>query len=108
MPLQELIDRHCGGVIGGWDNLLGCVPWAAQPAPYHALTISPDCSSIIPGGCSVPIMPKHDCETALCVCPVLVIDASPTLTLERNYYTGWTMIRSRISVRASARVPSLS
>lgn len=34
IPLRELIDKHCGGVIGGWDNLLG----------------------IIPGGCSVPVL----------------------------------------------------
>eukprot|EP00026_Physarum_polycephalum_P007235 Phypoly_transcript_07293.p1 GENE.Phypoly_transcript_07293~~Phypoly_transcript_07293.p1 ORF type:complete len:516 (-),score=73.91 Phypoly_transcript_07293:110-1612(-) len=43
IPLKELIERHCGGVIGGWDNLLG----------------------IIPGGSSVPVLPKHICETVL-------------------------------------------
>ncbi|CAG9310025.1 unnamed protein product [Blepharisma stoltei] len=43
IPLKELIDRHCGGVKGGWDNLLG----------------------IIPGGSSVPILPKRICETVL-------------------------------------------
>ncbi|CAG9323612.1 unnamed protein product [Blepharisma stoltei] len=43
IPLKELIDRHCGGVKGGWDNLLG----------------------IIPGGSSVPILPKKICETVL-------------------------------------------
>lgn len=36
VPLKDLIERHCGGVIGGWDNLL----------------------AIIPGGSSVPLMPK--------------------------------------------------
>jgi NADH dehydrogenase (ubiquinone) flavoprotein 1 len=40
IPLRELIDRHCGGVRGGWDNLL----------------------AIIPGGSSVQLMPKHICE----------------------------------------------
>ena len=45
IPLQELIEKHCGGVRGGWDNLLG----------------------IIPGGSSVPVLPKGDCETALYV-----------------------------------------
>lgn len=40
IPLRELIDRHCGGVRGGWDNLL----------------------AIIPGGSSVQLMPKHVCE----------------------------------------------
>jgi len=43
IPLKELIDRHCGGVIGGWDNLLG----------------------IIPGGSSVPVLPKNICENVL-------------------------------------------
>jgi NADH:ubiquinone oxidoreductase subunit F (NADH-binding) len=44
IPLKDLIERHCGGVRGGWDNLLG----------------------IIPGGASVPVLPKHLCETVLC------------------------------------------
>jgi NADH dehydrogenase (ubiquinone) flavoprotein 1 len=43
MPLKEMIDKHCGGVRGGWDNLLG----------------------IIPGGCSVPVIPKSICEDVL-------------------------------------------
>lgn len=40
IPLRDLIERHCGGVRGGWDNLL----------------------AIIPGGSSVQLMPKHICE----------------------------------------------
>lgn len=43
IPLRELIERHCGGVIGGWDNLL----------------------AIIPGGSSVPMLTKANCEEAL-------------------------------------------
>jgi len=43
IPLKELIQRHCGDVRGGWDNLLG----------------------IIPGGSSVPVIPKHICEDAI-------------------------------------------
>ncbi|KAI9168994.1 hypothetical protein LWI28_005100 [Acer negundo] len=43
MPLRELIERHCGGVRGGWDNLL----------------------AIIPGGSSVPLLPKHICDDVL-------------------------------------------
>jgi len=43
IPLRELIERHAGGVRGGWDNLLG----------------------IIPGGASVPVLPKSICETVL-------------------------------------------
>lgn len=26
IPLKELLERHCGGVIGGWDNLLAVIP----------------------------------------------------------------------------------
>ncbi|CAD8093623.1 unnamed protein product [Paramecium primaurelia] len=43
IPLKELIERHCGGVRGGWDNL----------------------KCIIPGGSSVPMLPKEICETVL-------------------------------------------
>jgi len=43
IPLKELIERHAGGVKGGWDNLL----------------------CIIPGGSSVPLLPKPQCETVL-------------------------------------------
>ena len=40
IPLRELIERHCGGVRGGWNNLL----------------------CIIPGGASVPLLPKSICD----------------------------------------------
>ncbi len=43
IPLKELIEKHAGGVRGGWDNLL----------------------AIIPGGASVPILPKSICDTVL-------------------------------------------
>ncbi len=43
IPLRELIDKYCGGVRGGWDNLLG----------------------VIPGGSSVPVIPKSVCDTVL-------------------------------------------
>ncbi|MDF1585978.1 NADH-quinone oxidoreductase subunit NuoF [Marinimicrococcus flavescens] len=41
IPLKELIEKHCGGVRGGWNNLL----------------------AVIPGGSSVPLMPKSVCDT---------------------------------------------
>ena len=41
IPLKELINTHAGGVIGGWDNLL----------------------AIIPGGASVPLLPKLICDS---------------------------------------------
>ncbi|MDH3581503.1 MAG: NADH-quinone oxidoreductase subunit NuoF [Hyphomicrobiales bacterium] len=40
IPLRELIDRHAGGVRGGWDNLL----------------------AVIPGGSSVPCLPADTCQ----------------------------------------------
>ncbi len=43
IPMRELIDRYCGGVRGGWDNLL----------------------AVIPGGSSVPLLPKDICDTVL-------------------------------------------
>ncbi len=43
IPLKELIERHAGGVRGGWDNLL----------------------AVIPGGSSVPLLPKDICDTVL-------------------------------------------
>jgi NADH-quinone oxidoreductase subunit F len=43
IPLKELIERHAGGVRGGWDNLL----------------------AIIPGGSSVPCIPKSICDSVL-------------------------------------------
>jgi len=43
VPLKELIEKHAGGVRGGWDNLL----------------------AIIPGGSSVPVLPRSICDTVL-------------------------------------------
>ena len=43
IPLRELIDKHAGGVRGGWDNLL----------------------AVIPGGASVPLLPKSICDDVL-------------------------------------------
>jgi len=65
--LRELIDRHCGGVRGGWDNL----------------------KAIIPGGSSTPILPAKLCgdqmmdfdalkdsESGLGTAAVIVMDKS--------------------------------
>ena len=43
VPLRELIDKYAGGVRGGWDNLL----------------------AVIPGGASVPVIPKSVCDDVL-------------------------------------------
>ncbi len=43
IPLRELLDRHCGGVRGGWDNI----------------------KAVIPGGSSVPLLTKAQCDDAI-------------------------------------------
>ncbi len=43
IPLRELIEKHAGGVKGGWSNLL----------------------AVIPGGSSTPLLPKNVCDTVL-------------------------------------------
>jgi NADH-quinone oxidoreductase subunit F len=42
IPFRELIDRHAGGIRGGWDNLL----------------------AVIPGGSSVPLVPAAEIADA--------------------------------------------
>ena len=34
VDLRELIDRHAGGVRGGWDNLLAVIPGGSS-VPLH-------------------------------------------------------------------------
>ena len=41
ISLKELIETHAGGVVGGWDNL----------------------QAVIPGGSSMPLLPKKTCDT---------------------------------------------
>ncbi len=43
IPFRELIDRHCGGIRGGWGNL----------------------KAIIPGGSSVPCLPSELAKEAI-------------------------------------------
>ena len=43
IPLKDLIEKHAGGVRGGWDNLM----------------------AVIPGGSSTPVIPKSVCDSIL-------------------------------------------
>lgn len=43
IPLKDLLERHCGGVRGGWSNL----------------------QAVIPGGSSVPVMDENDCQDVM-------------------------------------------
>jgi len=67
IPLRELLEKHAGGVRGGWDNLL----------------------AVIPGGSSMPLVPASQCvplpmdfdgtkevKSALGTAAVIVMDKS--------------------------------
>ena len=67
IPFRELIEKHCGGIRGGWDNLL----------------------AVIPGGASVPLVPAEqiidapmdfdalrDLKSGLGTAAVIVMDKS--------------------------------
>ncbi|MBV8972457.1 MAG: NADH-quinone oxidoreductase subunit NuoF [Sphingomonadaceae bacterium] len=67
VPFRELIETHCGGIRGGWENLL----------------------AVIPGGSSVPLVPAHqivdcpmdfdalkDLKSGLGTAAVIVMDKS--------------------------------
>jgi len=43
IPFEELIEKHCGGIRGGWDNL----------------------KAVIPGGSSVPVLPASIARGAI-------------------------------------------
>lgn len=65
IPLKELLEKHCGGVRGGWGNLLG----------------------IVPGGSSVPILNAKQSGEVLCVPDLLQSPRHQLLSL------GWISIR---------------
>ena len=46
ITLRELLERHCGGVRGGWSNL----------------------QAVIPGGSSVPVLDENDCQNVRVLC----------------------------------------
>src|SRR5437868_5674191 len=54
IPMRELIERHAGGVRGGWDNLL----------------------AVIPGGSSTPCLPAPVCDNVLMDFDSLVAEKS--------------------------------
>ncbi|KAH9831455.1 NADH-ubiquinone oxidoreductase [Rhodofomes roseus] len=76
IPLKDLIEKHCGGVVGGWDNLLG----------------------IIPGGSSVPVLPIKQCEEAL-------MDYDSLKDLQSGLGTGAVIVMNKSTdiVKAIAR-----
>ncbi len=77
IPFRELIDKHCGGIRGGWDNLL-CV---------------------IPGGSSVPLVPAHE----IADCPM---DFDSLRNLKSGLGTAAVIVMDKSTdiVRAIARI----
>jgi NADH-quinone oxidoreductase subunit F len=77
IPFRELIERHCGGIRGGWDNLL----------------------AVIPGGSSVPMVPADQ----IIDCP-MDFDALRALKSGLGTAAVIVMDRSTDIVKAIARI----
>ena len=77
VPFRELVDRHCGGIRGGWDNLL----------------------AVIPGGSSVPVVPAEQ----IIDCP-MDFDALRDLKSGLGTAAVIVMDRSTDIIRAIARI----
>src|SRR3712207_434606 len=77
VPFRELIERHAGGVRGGWDNLL----------------------AVIPGGSSVPCIPASECED-------LLMDFDSLRALKSGLGTAAVIVMDKSTdiVRAIARI----
>ena len=77
VDLRELIEKHCGGVRGGWDNLL----------------------AVIPGGSSVPCVPADQCES-------LKMDFDGLLEVKSGLGTAAVIVMDKSTdiVRAIARL----
>jgi NADH-quinone oxidoreductase subunit F len=77
IPLRELVERHAGGVRGGWDNLL----------------------AVIPGGSSVPLLPASQCQD-------LSMDFDTLRDLKSGLGTAAVIVMDKTTdvVRAIARI----
>lgn len=77
IPFRELIDKHCGGIRGGWDNLL----------------------AVIPGGSSVPMVPADQ----IIDCPM---DFDSLRALKSGLGTAAVIVMDKSTdvVRAIARI----
>jgi NADH-quinone oxidoreductase subunit F len=77
IPLKELIEEHCGGVRGGWANLL----------------------AIIPGGSSMPLLTAAQCET-------VTMDFDALAKLKSGLGTGAVIVMDKSTdvIKAIARI----
>jgi NADH-quinone oxidoreductase subunit F len=77
IPLRELLEKHAGGVRGGWDNLL----------------------AVIPGGSSMPLIPASQCDP-------LPMDFDGTKAVQSALGTAAVIVMDKSTdiVRAMARI----
>ncbi|WP_454917183.1 NADH-quinone oxidoreductase subunit NuoF [Xanthobacter sediminis] len=77
IPFRELIEKHGGGVRGGWDNLL----------------------AIIPGGASCPVVPAEQCED-------LIMDFDGLRAVKSSFGTAGVLVMDKSTdiVKAIARI----
>jgi NADH-quinone oxidoreductase subunit F len=77
ISLRALIDTHCGGVRGGWDNLL----------------------AVIPGGSSMPLIPAEQCQD-------LTLDFDALAKLKSGLGTAAVIVLDKTAdvVKAIARI----
>jgi NADH-quinone oxidoreductase subunit F len=77
IPLKELINKHAGGVRGGWDNLL----------------------AVIPGGSSMPLLTAEQCEA-------VTMDFDALAKLKSGLGTGAVIVmdKSTDPIKAIARI----
>ncbi|MBB3770441.1 MULTISPECIES: NADH-quinone oxidoreductase subunit NuoF [Ancylobacter] len=77
IPFKELIEKHGGGVRGGWDNLL----------------------AIIPGGASCPVIPADQCMD-------LIMDFDGCRAVKSSFGTAGVLVMDKSTdiIRAIARI----
>ena len=77
IPMRELIDKHAGGVRGGWDNLL----------------------AVIPGGSSTPMVTRENAESIL-------MDFDGLRDFKSSFGTGGVIVMDKSTdlVKAIARL----
>ena len=77
IPLRQLIEDHCGGVRGGWDNLL----------------------AVIPGGSSMPLIPADECQD-------LTMDFDALVKLKSGLGTAAVIVMDKSTdvIKAIARI----
>jgi NADH-quinone oxidoreductase subunit F len=94
IPLRELIETHCGGVRGGWNNLLAVIPGGSSMPLIPAGATGCDDLLMDFDGCA-----KH--KSALGTAAVIVMDKSTDII--RAMAVSICSTRAAASARPAAR-----